>query len=106
IKEQIEAEVEYYGYEVTTIPNIPNGVYIVTDIDTKYAPRLRLYQLKDGSVMNIKCYKSDLKRNEFGMFNIIRIKKIVEKKRKRKVDDEWVELDETEKILKDWDVLK
>lgn len=106
IKEQLKAEIEYYGYEVTTIEKSPSSVYVVTEIDTKYTPKLRLYNLKTGDVMVAKCYKNDMKKNQFGEFNIIKAKKFTEKNKSRKVGNEWVKTDEKELYLSEWEVLK
>ena len=106
IKEQIRAEIEYYGYETTTIEKSPSSVYMVTEIDTKYTPKLRLYNLKTGEVKYAKCKKNDMKKNQFGEFNIIQVKKLVERNKRKKVNDEWVETDEKELYLTEWNVLK
>lgn len=107
IKDQIKAEIEYYGYAATTNPKVPKSVYIVTDIVTKYNnPILHLYRLNDGEILTIKCFKQDMKYNMFGKFNIIKIKEIVERKKRRLIDGEWKEIDEIEQVLKSWDVLK
>lgn len=106
IKDQIKAEIEYYGYEVTKVEKLPKSVYIVTGIDNKYTPKIRLYCLKDGEVITVKCKKTDFKKNQFGEFNLIRVKTLTEKKKRRKIDDKWIEVDETESYLSSWDVLK
>lgn len=106
IKEQIKTEIEFYGYETTIIERSPKSVYIISDINTKYTPVIRLYCLHDGSVISAKCKKSDMKKNEFGLFSIIGIKKLAERNKRRKVDGEWTVTDETELYLAEWDVLR
>lgn len=106
LKDQIKAEVEYYGYEVTILNTLPKGVYAVTSVDTKYTPKLKLYHLKDGSVLELKCKKSDMNENKLDKFNIIKVNSIVERKKKKFVDGHWIELDEKESFLNSWDVLK
>lgn len=105
IKDQIKAEKEYLGYEDTKIPNLQVNTYIVTEINDKYTPKIRLYNLKTGEIENLKCRKSDMKKSPFGEFSIILIKTTVERNKRKKVDNEWIQTDETELYLKDWKIL-
>jgi DNA polymerase III alpha subunit len=106
IKDQIKAEIEFYGYETTTIEKSPSSVYMVTVIDDKYTPKLRLYCLKAGEVMEVKCKKTDMKKNQFGEFTILQVKKLSERNKRKKVNDQWVETDDKELYLSEWVVLK
>jgi DNA polymerase-3 subunit alpha len=106
LKDQIKAEVEYYGYEVTTLNKLPKGLYSLTDIDTKYTPRLRLYHLKDGSILELKCKKSIMEQNKIEKFNIIKVNSIIKQNKKKLIDGRWVEIDEKELFLVSWDILK
>jgi DNA polymerase-3 subunit alpha len=106
LKDQIKAEVEYYGYEVTTLNKLPKGVYSLTEIDTKYTPRLRLYHLKDGSILELKCKKSIMEQNKLEKFNIIKVNSIIKQNKKKLIDGRWVEIDEKELFLVSWDTLK
>lgn len=105
IKEQIKAEIEYLGYEITTTDKLPSNVYIITNIDDKYTPKLRAYNLKTGNVENWKCKKTDIKKNPFGQFSIIKIKKIAERNKNKKINDEWVKTDEKETYLTEWEII-
>ena len=46
IKTQIKKEIEYLGYEVTRKESLPSNVYIISDINDKSTPKLKLYCLK------------------------------------------------------------
>ena len=105
IKEQIKAEMEYYGYEVTTIPNLLDSIYIITEIDTKYTPKLRAYNLKTGALEVLKCKKKDINKNPFGEFSILNIHKIDSRNKTRCVNGDWVVLDEKEKYLLKWEII-
>lgn len=105
IKEQIQAEKEYYGYEVTTVPNMPKNLYIITEIDTKYTPKLRAYNISSGNIETWKCKKNNIKKNSFVEFSVLKIVKIVEKNKRKKVNDEWVQTDEKELELMEWEVI-
>jgi DNA polymerase-3 subunit alpha len=105
-KEQIKAEIEYYGYEVSKLDFAPSSAYIITEIDTKYTPKLRVYNLKSGKVESWKCKKSDIKNNPFNLFDIIKIYKLVDREKQKKVDDKWVKTGEFETYLTQWEILK
>lgn len=106
LRDQIQAEVEYYGYATTTIEKSPTSVSIVLNIDTKYTPKVTLYNLKTGENLIVKCTKTDMKKNIFNDFSIIKVNKLVERNKKKKVDNEWVISEEKELYLKEWELLK
>jgi DNA polymerase III subunit alpha len=106
IKDQIKSEIEFYGYEVSTYEQSPANIYIVTEINTKYTPKLRLYNLRNGDILYAKCAKRDMQNNPFGEFSIIQTQKLAERNKRRKVGDTWVETNEKEVYLIDWKVLK
>ena len=105
IKKQIKYEKEYYGYEVTTFDKSPENLYIITEIDTKYTPRLRAYCIKTGDVETWKCKKRDMKNNQFGEFNVLRVKSLTERFKRKKIDGEWIQTDEKEMYLSEWEVV-
>ena len=107
IKTQIKKEIEYLGYEVTRKESLPSNVYIISDINDKSTPKLRLYCLKNGEVENVKCYKKTIKQNPFGKFSVIK-KKSYKQTLKSKLNEngEWVKSDtEFECILTDYEVI-
>lgn len=105
VKEQIKNETEYLGYADTTYPNLPKGIYIIIEIDDKYTPKLKLYNLKDGTVEMMKCYKNDIKLNPFGEFSVIKVKEAIKKNKSKNVNGKWVKTDEKELQLTDWEVV-
>lgn len=104
-KDQIKGEVEYLGYPDTIYPNVPENIYMVTEIDDKYTPKLRMYRLKDGLCITMKCKKNDIKLNPFGEFSVIKVQEITKKNKTKKVDGEWVKTDEKEIHLASWMVI-
>lgn len=104
-KDQIKGEVEYLGYPDTIYPNVPENIYMVTEIDDKYTPKLRMYRLKDGLCITMKCKKNDIKLNPFGEFSVIKVQEITKKNKTKKVDGEWVKTDEKEIHLASWTVI-
>jgi intein/homing endonuclease len=106
IKDQIKAEKEYMGYEMTTTDKVPDNVYIVTEIDVKYCPKLRLYNLNTGKVEYIKCKRADIKKNPFGEFSVIK-KECIRRQVKNKPNSngEWKPTDEFDIYLTKWEVI-
>lgn len=105
IKEQIQMELEYMGYETTIIPKMPDNVYIVTEMDMKYTPKLRMYRLNNGEVVTMKCKKNDLKLNPFGNGSVIRVKSYTNRNKSKKINGEWKTTDEVEMYLTDWNIV-
>ena len=105
IKEQIEKEIEYYGYPVTKVEKLPPSVYIVTEINDKYTPKIYLYCLKTGEIETVKCGKVDMRHNPFGTFSILNIKAYVNKNKMKPVDGQWVKTEDLEKKITKWEVI-
>lgn len=105
IKDQIKNEKEYLGFESTMVSKVPSNVYIITEIDDKYTPKLRMYNLKTGKVETWKCKKTDIKKNPFGEFSVIKANSIYNRKKQKLVDGEWVSTDEEETYLSKWEVI-
>lgn len=105
IKEQISAEKEYLGYESTKLERVPSNVYIITEIDDKYTPKLRMYNLNSGKVEILKCKKNDIKKNSFGEFSVVKIKETAKRNKNKLVNDEWIKTDEQETYLTKWEII-
>lgn len=104
-KSQVQSEKESLGFESSVYPNVPGNIYMVTEIDDKYTPKLRMYRLKDGLCITMKCKKNDIKLNPFGEFSVIKVQEITKKNKTKKVDGEWVKTDEKEIHLTSWTVV-
>ena len=94
LQSRIEWENEYLGYVSFTMPK-QKGVWVVTAIDTKYSPRLNIYELSTGRSDTVKISKRDYQENPLVIGDTVRLT-IVEKPKMKKVGDEWVQ-SETEK---------
>lgn len=97
LAERLKAELEYLGYLSYVNPEMRNTGF-VTNVDVKYSPKITMYLLDSGETVTYKLSKAAYQRNPFdaGMF----IKFFSEERPKsRKVDGEWVKLDEREKWI-------
>lgn len=73
------------------------GLAVVKDVDTKYAPRLKMYSLKNGTTLDCKISKKDFKTNKLQKGDItLIISTAYRYKKKKNENDEWVETNERE----------
>lgn len=87
ITERLKAEAEYLGYIDYINPKATNYGYVL-DINTKYSPRLKVYQLDTGETVTYKLAKKDYSYNPIIKGDMIKF--ISEKRNKsRLVDGKW-----------------
>ena len=103
MKDTFEAMMEYQGYIDYKDESWNENVYIITEIKTnKYGtPFVNIYNLKKGESLEIKVYKNTLYKNPLDEYDVI-YAVIKDKNKKRKVNGEWITLEETEKILESY----
>lgn len=109
LQDQVLFEKDVLGYGDTRFPNLDESYYLILDIDTKYAPKVSLYNLRTGSEVIYKISKRDFYHNGEQRFNrgdIIKILKIEEKYKKQKVDGKWIESDTTEEWISSFAVAR
>lgn len=70
--EKIQAQVNHLGY-VDVTGDEYSGMACVLSIDSKYAPRLKMYSLKNGNTLECKISKRDFNKNKIVAGDIIRI---------------------------------
>lgn len=112
VQEQIKSEIEYLGYSTYTNEEMDDKLYIVTSFMTYNNP-LRPYiiirNLNNGSEIKTKVVDSRFySQNVFDLYSIIRISKMEDDYKKRKIsDDEWEKTDVKEIVLrKNYEVIK
>lgn len=69
---------------------------VCTDIDLKYTPRVEMYCLGSGNTQWIKISKRIWKNNKLQKGDLVNLCKVHKKHKRKKVGDEWVELDDFE----------
>ena len=72
IPDLIAFEVEHYGEPVTVLPDMDN-TYVVLDVDTRYSPKITMYNLTRGTKGMMKVRKPYYQKNELSKGNIIEI---------------------------------
>jgi len=108
VYDRIMTEFEYLGYISSTFPDLKYPVYFITEIDLKYTPKLKLYNLQNGEEEQKKIYKKQYNKLPMLEKDLIyisgtqtknKVKKAGEEIVKGKVKIIWEELDETEEII-------
>lgn len=101
IRARLEAELEYVGYISYKDEKYNKDVAVVTEVKpNKYGTVFTtLYYLKTGQSETVKTDKYLFSNKPLDRFDTIYITSIVEKNKRRKVDGEWVVLEDKERIL-------
>lgn len=77
----IDAQLNYLGY-ISIFDSKYQGLATVVSVDTKYAPKLQVYSLKYGTIIECKIDKRTFNRTKLSKGNIIRV---IGQKRKPKL---------------------
>ena len=110
IMEQIQFEQEMLGYIEYVNNKIPKHFWIVIEFKTynnSSKPYLTLYRLNDGFTVKTKVKRAKVfDSNPFGLYSILIFEDFSYEHKHKKVDDKWIETDETEPILNAYEVLR
>lgn len=109
--EQIKIEMEYLGYTQYKNDNISDFYYIVTEYKTykdATKPSVVLHNIKTGEETKARIKRASIyKSNPFGQYSILRIENFkYDLKKKRNENGEWVETDEYECVLEEYENMK
>lgn len=105
IHEQLKFEREHYGYIDSVFPNANPSQVAVLDINTKYTPRLSIYVLNNGEERTYKVSKTNIKRQPIDVGDVLTVKSVQDRPRKKKVDGLWIDLPEKEQWITEYDVV-
>lgn len=107
--DQIISEQEYLGYIQSSYPNEDKSKALVLTVNTKYSPRITLYQLSTGNEIIVKVNKKRFFREDGSQFlyegDLIEVRKTIMKPKKKLIDGEWTDLPEKELWLEGRKVL-
>lgn len=96
--EKIKYQLEYLGY-IDIKSKEYQGYTVVLSLTTKYAPKLKLYALANGNVLNVKIDRKTFYSNIVNTGDIIRIINFCYKpKSKRNDDGSYTKIDGTKEI--------
>ena len=110
--DQIKNEAELLGYITTTLPNIEEDYYYITNITGNTSRMVTMYQLKTGATEKIKCRKACFEKNPIEVGQVIKlIERTIDKKFKCITNPEtgkkeFERTDEDEVLLTRYQILK
>ncbi len=110
IVEQVKFDLEYLEYTDYTNSQMADYYYIVTDFVTfkdAAKPTVMLRRICDGEEIKTRIKQSKIfKLQPFGCFSILKIEGFAHVFKKKLIDGEWVNTDETEPILEEYEVMR
>jgi DNA polymerase-3 subunit alpha len=108
--EQVKFEMEFLEYTTYTNPNFADYYYMVLNFKTfsdPTKPHFTLRNIKTGEEIKTRIRQSKLyKENPFGEFAILDIKGFTYVYKKKNVGGDWVETEELEPLVTEYEVIK
>lgn len=86
LNERVKAQAEHLGY-IDIVDNRYSRMLVVMSIDTKYSPRLKVYSLKNGIMLDVKIDKRTYNRNKLVKCDIIYVSSQTKKPRSKRLED-------------------
>lgn len=86
LRQRISAQMEHLGY-VDIADEQYRGMLAVFSVDTKFSPRLKMYSLKNGTLLECKIDKRTFSRCKLEKYDIIRVTAQKRKPKSRKLED-------------------
>ena len=98
LKDRIKSQIEHLGY-IDIIDDSYSGLGCVVSLDTKYSPKLQIYSLKNGNVLECKIDKKTFNKNKLIVGDIVLISGCRKKpKMKRNENGEFIPVEGTEEL--------
>ena len=106
--ERISYDMGILGYTDIIDNTIPNNIYVVGNIETnKYGTKfVTIYHPNSGEYFQNKVKRSAYNYNPCDSGDIIKAVFNIQYKRKKNEQDEWVNSEEQEEILKNYSIVK
>lgn len=106
IKEMVNAEIDYTGTCSLMTDELPDFALIVTDVDTKYSPKIKFLNPRTGNSEVIKISKKTFKHQPLEVGDVVISLGISEKHKKTrdKETGRWIELPDVEYWLDDYKI--
>ncbi len=110
VVEQIKFEMEYLEYATYTNPDLADYYYIVLNFKTfsdPTKPHFTLRNIKTGEETKTRINQSKLyKESPFGEFAVLDIKGFTYKYKKKNIGGEWIDTEELEPLVTEYEVIK
>lgn len=103
IQQRVKSWIENTGSCTLTDQTQSKKNAIVIDINTKYkTPKVKLYNLYSGKTAEVKIGAKNWREDILELFDMITIIKTTPKNKRKKMGDDWVEVDEKEYWLENY----
>ena len=110
VVDQVKADIEFLSYTDYVNADMSNDYYIVADYTTykdSVKPSLVLRRIHNGEEVRCRIKQAAIfKAQPFGQFAVLRVPYITYAFRKKLIDGKWVDTDEREAILEEYEVIK
>lgn len=110
VVDQVKADIEFLSYTDYVNADMSDDYYIVVDYTTykdSAKPSLVLRRIHNGEEVRCRIKQAAIfKAQPFGQFAVLRVPYITYAFRKKLVDGKWVDTDEREAILEEYEVIK
>ena len=110
VVDQVKADMEFLSYTDYVNVDMSDDYYIVTDYTTykdSAKPSLVLRRIHNGEEVRCRIKQAAIfKAQPFGQFAVLRVPYITYAFRKKLIDGKWVDTDEREAILEEYEVIK
>lgn len=104
ITEQVLFEADVVGY-ISMTYDVDKRYCLVTDVDTKYSPKVTLYSLGSGKEVICKINKALFKAEPFKRGQLIKCGRFFEKYKQCKTENGWEQTNEKEWWLNDYELI-
>lgn len=105
ITEQVLFEADVVGY-ISMVYDVDKRYCLVTDVDTKYSPRVTLYSLGSGKEVICKINKALFKEEPFKRGQLIKCGRFFEKYKQRKTENGWEQTNIKEWWLESYELIE
>jgi DNA polymerase III alpha subunit len=86
LKDKVKAQIEYLGY-INIVDERYKGILAVLEINTTYSPKLKVYSLKNGTVLDMKIDKRTYNSCKLETGDIIKISGFTKKPKVKRNED-------------------
>lgn len=86
LKEKVKAQAEHLGY-LDIADSRYSRMLAIMSVDTKYSPKLKVYSLKNGTMLEVKVDKRTYNKNKLEKCDIIRVSNQTKKPKSRRLED-------------------
>ncbi len=86
LNEKVKAQAEHLGY-LDIADSRYSKMLVIMSVDTKYSPKLKVYSLKNGTMLEVRIDKKTYNKNKLEKCNIIRVLSQTKKPKSRRLEN-------------------